>query len=711
MNIKKISLAILLSVFVALFFGLDLGQYLTLEYIKSQQAQFDELYAQNPGLVIALYFVIYVAVTGLSLPGATLITLVGGALFGVVVGTIVVSFASTIGATVAFIVSRYLLKDFVQHRFANHLEAINRGIEKDGIFYLFTLRLVPIFPFFVINLVMGLTPIKLFQFFWVSQVGMFLGTVVYVNAGTQLSQIDSLAGIMSFELLLSFALLGIFPLLAKKIAAWFAAKKVYRGFDKPRQFDQNLVVIGAGAAGLVTSYIAATVKAKVVLIEKNKMGGDCLNTGCVPSKALIRSTKIINYIGRSQEFGLKTMSAEFEFKEIMARIKGVIKKIEPHDSVERYQQLGVQCINGEAKIKSPFIVEVDGKELSSRNIVIATGAKPFTPPIPGLLQVGFLNSDNLWELRSLPQRMVVMGGGPIGCELSQAFARLGVKIIQLEMLPRILHREDEEVSDFVAQKLQQDGVEVLTGHKVISVKMENNEKVLCCEFNNKAVNISCDEILVAVGRVANATGLGLENIDLAVNQNGSIAVNEFMQTNYPNILACGDVAGPYQFTHMAAHQAWYASVNALFGGVKKFKVDYSVVPWCTFTDPEVARVGLNELEAKTKGIPYELTRYDIDDLDRAIADGENRGFIKILTVPGKDKILGVTLVGYHAGDLIAEYVLAMKHGLGLNKILATPHIYPTLMESNKYVAGEWKKAHAPENLLRWVERYHSWKRR
>jgi pyruvate/2-oxoglutarate dehydrogenase complex dihydrolipoamide dehydrogenase (E3) component len=310
---------------------------------------------------------------------------------------------------------------------------------------------------------------------------------------------------------------------------------------------------------------------------------------------------------------------------------------------------------------------------------------------------------------------VVLGGGPIGCELTQCFARLGAKVTQVEMLPRIMIREDAEFSDMVLQKFQQEGVDVLVNHKAKRFAIESGEKVLYCETGEEnekhEVRIVFDALLCAVGRVANTTGYGLEELEIPISKSRTVEVNEFLQTKYPNILACGDVAGPYQFTHTAAHTAWYAAVNGLFGGFKKFRVDYSVIPWATFTDPEVARVGINETEAKEKDIAYEVTTYGIDDLDRAIADGSAHGLVKVLTVPGKDKILGATIAGEHAGDLITEFVSAMKHGIGLNKILGTIHIYPTLAEANKYVAGNWKRAHAPKRLLEWVEKFHSWRRR
>ena len=702
-----------LAVAVGAFHALGGSQYLSLAAIKDSQAALQSATAAQPVLAAAVYFVVYVAATALSLPGAAVLTLVGGALFGLGWGLLIVSFASSVGATLAFLASRWLLRDTVQARFGDKLAALNEGVKKDGAFYLFGLRLVPLFPFFMINLAMGLTPIRPWTFYWVSQVGMLAGTAVYVNAGTQLAQIDSLSGLASPSLIAAFALLGVFPLLARKLMDALQARKVYRGFTKPKAFDRNLVVIGGGAAGLVTSYIAAAVKAKVTLVEKHKLGGDCLNTGCVPSKALIRSAKFVAQVKHSADWGIARAQAEFDFAEVMGRVHRVISQIEPHDSAERYRGLGVDVVQGAARIVSPWEVEIthdDGtvQRLTTRAIVVAAGARPFVPPIPGLDQVEVLTSDSLWSLKTLPRRLLVLGGGPIGSELTQAFNRLGAQVTQVEMAPRLLAREDADVSEAVMQRFAAEGVDVRVGHAAKRVVVEGGEKFLVAEHQGQEVRIAFDQILVAVGRQANLQGYGLQ--ELGVTTGRTVEVNGYLQTNFPNIYAAGDVAGPYQFTHTAAHQAWYAAVNALFDPIKKFKADYRVIPWATFVDPEVARVGLNEQEALAQGVAYEVTRYGIDDLDRAIADGAAHGFVKVLTVPGKDKILGVTIVGEHAGDLLAEYVLAMKHGLGLNKILGTIHTYPTMAEANKYAAGEWKRAHAPQELLRWVQRFHTWRR-
>jgi len=709
MTQRKILFAVLAAAIIA-FFAFDLGRFFSLEFLKSQQAALDGFYAENPLAMLGGFFAVYVGVAALSLPGAAILTLAAGALFGLFTGLLLVSFASSIGATLAFLVSRYLLRDTVQSRFGDKLKTFDDNIERDGAFYLFTVRLVPVFPFFLVNLLMGLTRLKTVTFYWVSQLGMLLGTAVFVNAGTQLAEIDSLSGIVSPGLLFSFALLGVFPLIARKIVDMIKARKVYQGHDKPATFDRDIVVLGAGSGGLVSAYIGAAVKAKVSLIEKGEMGGDCLNTGCVPSKALIRTGKLMHDIAESSTYGVSKASSELDFAKTMQRVHDIIATIEPHDSPERYRNLGVDVIKGEGRITGPWTVEVNGRTLSTKNIVIATGGSPFVPPIPGLDGVTYRTSENLWEMTELPKRLVVLGGGPIGSELTQAFNRLGSQVTQVERGTRIMSREDPDIADIVQRRFVDEGVTVMTGTNAVAVERDDGQAVLVCERDGQTLRVPFDEIIVAVGRRANTTGFGLEELGVTLTDKGTVRVNDYLQTDFPNIYAVGDVAGPYQFTHVAAHQAWFAAVNSLFGVLKKFRADYRVIPWATFTDPEVARVGLNETEANEQGIAYELTTYPIDDLDRAIADSAAYGMVKVLTVPGKDRILGVTIAGASAGDLIAEYVLAMKHKIGLNKILGTIHIYPTLAESNKYVAGNWKRAHQPEKLLAWVEKFHTWRR-
>ena len=696
---------------IALFFGFGLQQYFTLEYFNEQRQAIEDAKREHFWLVAGAFFAIYVVIIALALPAAALLTLIAGALFNFWLGVALVSFASSIGATLAFLIARYLFRDAVRARFSRQLAAIDRGVEKDGAFYLFAMRLVPALPFFAINLAMSVTPIRAWTFYWVSQLGMLGATAVFVNAGAQLGQLQSPGDILSWELLGAFALLGVFPLIAKKSIEAYKSRAALRRFPKPKRFDANMVVIGAGSGGLVAALIAATVKAKVTLIERLRMGGDCLNTGCVPSKSLLRSAKMLSYMARAEEFGFKRASAEFDFAEVMARVQRIIAKIEPHDSVERYTGLGVDCVSGDATIVSPYRVRVGEREITTRNIVVATGGTPLVPPIPGLAEAGYVTSDTVWELRELPRRLVVLGGGPIGCELAQAFRRFGAEVTQVERNPHLLMREDADVIALMQEQFGAEDIRVLTDHAAQRVETANGEKTLICANGDGAeVRVPFDLALVAVGRKPNTAGLGLEAVGAEVDARGAVVVDEYLRSTVPTIYACGDVIGPYQFTHMASHQAWYASVNPLFAPFKRFKVDYSVVPWTTFTDPEVARVGLNEQDAERQGVAVEVTRFALEELDRALADEEGRGFVKVLTPPGKDKILGVTIVGHHAGELMAEFILAMKWGLGLKKVMGTIHIYPTLAEAAKFTASTWRKKHAPQGVLEWVGKFHAMRR-
>lgn len=711
---KKLLLLLAMALAAVLAFRLGLGDVLTFDALKARAAEFQALYAARPAAVLAGFFLLYVLVTALSLPGAAIMTLAAGALFGLVTGTVLVSFASTLGATLAFLASRYLFRDAVKARFGERLRAVDEGVAKDGAFYLFTLRLVPLFPFFLVNLLMGLTAIPARTFAWVSQVGMLAGTIVYVNAGTELAKLDGPSGILSPGLIGAFALLGIFPWIARRGLEWVRTRRVYARWTRPRRFDRNLVVIGGGAAGLVTAYIAAAVKAEVTLVEGHAMGGDCLNTGCVPSKALLKSAKVAHEVRHAAEFGVGAGEVTVDFPAVMRRVRGAVDTIAPHDSVARYRGLGVDARIGQARVLDPWTVEVtaaDGavERLRTRAIVLATGAAPVVPPIPGLADSGYLTSETLWDAmatRSVaPGRLLVLGGGPIGCELAQAFQRLGSAVTLVEAAPRLLLKEEEEAGELVQAALEADGVTVLTGSKAVRVE----GRVLVVEDAGGERRLPFDDLLVAVGRTARTEGFGLEELGIPAGK--VIETNAWLETLYPNIYAVGDAAGPYQLTHAASHQAWHAAVNALFGSFKRFRVDYSVLPAATYTDPEVARVGLTEAEARAKGLDFEVTRFPLGRLDRAVADGVSGGFIRLLTAKAKDRILGATIVGPGAGDLIAEVALAMKTGKGLKTIMGTVHAYPTLGEGVKLAAGEWRRATAPTGLLEWVGRFHRWRLR
>ncbi|UCP13705.1 FAD-dependent oxidoreductase [Aeromonas media] len=715
MSRGRLLLLLVMGSLVGAFFAFDLDAYLSLSRLQAHQVQASAWVQAHFGQAALLFTLLYVATTALSLPGAALLTLGGSALFGVGWGLLLVSFASTLGATLAFLSARFLLRDWVSRRFGDKLATFEAGMAKDGAFYLLSLRLIPLFPFFLVNLLMGLTPIRVSTYYWVSQLGMLPGTFVYVLAGSELATLTSTGKILSPGLMAALTLLGLMPWLMRWLQRRLALRRLHAPYRKPARFDYNLLVVGAGAGGLVTSYIAAAVKARVALIEQHKMGGDCLNTGCVPSKALIRSARFAYEQRKAGELGFSPSQSQADFAAVMARVATVIKEVEPHDSVERYQGLGVECIQGRARLVSPWELEVGGRRLSSRHIVIATGARPLVPKLPGLEQVPYLTSDSLWQLREPPRHLLVLGGGPIGCELAQSLALLGIPVTLVELADQLLPREEREVAEALAEQMSRDGVRLLTGWRAERADYEPTAEDtlpirLQLRRGEETHLVEGDQLLLALGRVANVSGFGLEELGVELAPRGTIAVDGFLATNYPSILAVGDVAGPYQFTHFAAHQAWYAAVNALFGQFRRFKADYRVIPAATYTSPEIARVGLNRKEAEAQGIPFEATHFELAELDRAIADGERHGFVEVLTVPGKDKILGATIVGTHAGERIAEFVLAMRHRLGLGKILGTIHAYPTLMEGNKYVAGEWKRAHQPTRLLTLLARYHSWRR-
>ncbi|TNI70619.1 FAD-dependent oxidoreductase [Aeromonas media] len=715
MSRGRLLLLLVMGALVGAFFVLDLDAYLSLSRLQAHQDQASAWVQAHFGQAALLFTLLYVVTTALSLPGASLLTLGGSALFGVGWGLLLVSFASTLGATLAFLSARFLLRDWVSRRFGDKLATFEAGMAKDGAFYLLSLRLIPLFPFFLINLLMGLTPIRVSTYYWVSQLGMLPGTFVYVLAGSELATLTSTGNILSPGLVAALTLLGLMPWLMRGLQRRLALHRLHAPYRKPARFDYNLLVIGAGAGGLVTSYIAAAVKARVALIEQHKMGGDCLNTGCVPSKALIRSARFAFEQRKAGELGFSPSQSRADFATVMERVVTVIKEVEPHDSVERYQGLGVECIQGRARFVSPWELEVDGRRLSSRHIVLATGARPMVPKLPGLEQVPYLTSDSLWQLREPPRHLLVLGGGPIGCELAQSLALLGIPVTLVELADQLLPREEREVAEALAEQMARDGVRLLTGWQAERADYDPAAEGtlpirLQLRRGDETHQVEGDQLLLALGRVANMSGFGLEELGVELAPRGTVKVDGFLATNYPSILAVGDVAGPYQFTHFAAHQAWYAAVNALFGQFKRFKADYRVIPAATYTSPEIARVGLNRKEAEAQGIPFEATRFNLAELDRAIADGERHGFIEVLTVPGRDRILGATIVGTHAGERIAEFVLAMRHRLGLGKILGTIHAYPTLMEGNKYLAGEWKRAHQPTRLLALLARYHSWRR-
>ncbi|MDB5365548.1 MAG: dihydrolipoyl dehydrogenase [Rhodospirillales bacterium] len=707
-KVARLVVALLVLGAIVVFFALGLQHELTFEALGLRRAALAGTIERSPLSAALIFVAVYIAVTALSLPGAAILTLAAGALFGFVTGTILASVASVTGATLAFLAARFVLRDSVQRRFGARLRAIDEGFAREGAVYLLALRLAPVVPFFVVNLLVALTKLPTRSYVLYSWIGMLPGTLVYVWAGTQLGAIQSPRDVLSPGLIAAFIALAIFPLVARRLWAVSQRRRVLARWTRPKSFDFNLIVIGAGSAGLVASLIGATTKAKVALIERDKMGGDCLNTGCVPSKALIRTTRLLADAARAKEFGLDSLAASFDFATVMDRVRRVVAQVEPHDSEERFRGLGVDVLHGEARIVDPWRVQLGERTLTTRAIVVASGAAPLVPKLPGVETAAYVTSETIWNLRELPERLLVLGGGPIGCELAQCFRRLGSDVTIVDLAPRLLTKEDPDAAEAVATKFREEGIRLVLGHK--AVRFEGNALIAATEDGREA-RLEFDRVLLALGRKPRTSGFGLEELGVRLTRQGTIEHDESLRaTTIPTIHVCGDVAGPYQFTHTAGHQGFYAAFNSLFGDLVRLKADYRVIPWATFTEPEVARVGLSEDEAREQGVAVEVVRYGIDDLDRAIADGDAYGYVKLLVKPGSDRILGATIVGPHAGDLLHEFVLAMKHGIGLKKILGTVHAYPTLAEATKYAASTWRKAHVAGWQLRLAARYHDWRR-
>ncbi|MFK7794043.1 MAG: FAD-dependent oxidoreductase [Gammaproteobacteria bacterium] len=701
---------IFLVIIASIIFGLtyfDIGSYLTFSELKERQSELQSLVSNNPFKAAAIFFSIYVIATAISVPGAFIFTLAGGALFGLTQGTILVSFASTIGALFAYLVARYFLHDVVQNKFSDRLGLINRKVDEEGAFYLLFLRLVPVFPFFLVNLVMALTPIRAFTFYWVSQLGMLPATLIYVNAGTQIAKISSPGDIASPSLIFALVLLGILPFITKGIMSILKSKRVYKKFTKPTSFEYNTIVVGGGSAGLVASYTTSTLQGKVLLVERHQMGGDCLNTGCVPSKSILRSAKFVADLKDFESYGLSKANYELEFKNIMSRVHDKIAVIEPKDSVARYTELGVECEQGDAAIISPWQVKINDKTLNTKNIIIATGASPALPDITDLDKIPYYTTDTVWSITEAPKKLLVIGAGPIGCELGQAFARLGSDVSIANNHATILPNEDAEAAKIVEASLLKDDITLLNNFKSDKFINDFDNYSLVGTQDDSITNISFTHLLIATGRKANIEGM--DALDLEINDQGRIETNATLQTMYPNVYACGDVTSSMQYTHTASHQAWYAAFNALFHPIKKFKCTLNNIPRAVFTDPEITSVGITEQQAIDQGINHQVTTFPMDDIDRAITDNATAGFVKVITPVNSDEILGVCIVGEHASELIAEFVLAKTNGLGLNKILKTVHIYPTRSEINRMVAGKWRRSKLTARTLDILKKFQSWR--
>lgn len=681
---------------------------LSFENLKMRQLELQHWTRTHYTLAVFLYLLTYIGAAAVSLPVATVLSLAGGAVFGMLPGVLLASIGATAGGTLGFLASRFFLRDWVKARFPVRHEEFQKGIEREGSLYLITLRLTPVLPFWAINLVFGLTTMSTLVFSSVTFIGILPKLIFLVNAGGQLGEVQTLSGIMSLPVMLSLSALAIFPWLAKVALEYLRSAKIYRPFMRPSQFDYDVLVVGGGAAGLVSAYLAAALKAKVALIEKNRMGGDCLYTGCVPSKALIRSSQVAHLFRRGTEFGLQSVAPQVDFSRVFGRIQKIIEHIEPNDSVERYTGLGVDCLQGKAMIEDPFRVRLADRVITARNIIVATGATPIVPPIPGLMDVPHFTSETLWQLKESPGRVLVLGGGPIGCELAQAFNRLGCETSLIDKAPRLLGKEDPDVSEFILGTFRKEGIKVTLQSVVQRFEKLPTGGGKALLKNGQIIHF--DALILALGRKASVTGFGLENLQLPLRADGTLEVDECLRTRFHNVLACGDVTGPYQFTHAGSYQAGIAVLNALFAPFKYFYTDYSTMPWCTYVDPEVARLGMNETEAKAAGVEVDVHEYRMEHLDRAVCEGENRGFVKVLTEKDGSRILGVTIVGAHAGEIMAEFALAKRKNLTLNDILNTVHSYPTFAEANKFVAGIWRRRHTPARAMSFLTRFHAWRR-
>jgi len=480
----------------------------------------------------------------------------------------------------------------------------------------------------------------------------------------------------------------------------------------------NIVVIGAGTAGLITAVVAASLGAKVALIEQHLMGGDCLNVGCVPSKGVIRAARAWADLRRATDFGLHVPpGVTYDFGAVMARMRKLRARISANDSAQRYAKLGVDVYLGSGRFTGPTTVQVEGpsghRTLTFVKAAVCTGARASAPPIPGLQETGYLTNETVFSLTELPRRLGVIGAGPIGCELAQSFARFGSQVSLIEAMHGIMPNEDRDAAEIVEQQMIRDGVTLLCCGKDLRVQKSDGGKRLIVDSHGRHYDVTVDDILVGTGRTPNVDGIGLEAAGVEYDKHG-ITVNARLQTTNPSIYAAGDVCSRYKFTHAADAMAQIVIQNALFPhpfGLGYASVDSLVMPWCTFTEPEVAHVGMYEKEAQEKGLDVETYTYKLDEVDRAILDGEDEGFARVHIQKGTEKILGATIVAAHAGEMISEFSVAMKTGAGAKAIAGTIHPYPTQAEVNKKVINLWRKAHFTQRTKDFLIKLFAWMRR
>ena len=706
-----------------------------------------------------IFVVAYILATVFFLPGSVL-TLGAGALFGLVRGSILVSIASTLGAASAFLVGRYLARGWVEKRIEGNerFQAVDERVAREGWKIVGLTRLSPVFPFNLLNYAYGVTRVSLRDYFFASWIGMLPGTILYVYLGSLAGDLAALgtAGTSATTARWILRVAGLLATVAvtvyvARLAREALGERVVKGEafaadpgtpaeDESERHEEmlvapmdehnerlvsnvrppawvnpqpagryNLVVIGAGTAGLVTAAGAAGLGAKVALVESRYLGGDCLNVGCVPSKCVIRSSRAFADAREAHRFGVRIPGeAEADFSAVMERMRRLRAGISDHDSAGRFQDLGVDVFLGEARFSGPDTVEAAGRSLRFKKAVITTGARAAAPPIEGLAEAGYLTNETVFNLTERPTRLACIGGGPIGSELAQAFGRLGSEVALFEMGPHILSREDGDAAEIVQEAFLREGIRLILGCTIRRVEQRTETKVLHFESNGESGSITVDEILVGAGRAPNVEGLNLEAVGVAFDPRRGIEVNDRLQTTNPRIYAAGDVCMQWKFTHAADAAARIVIQNSLFFGRKKLGA--LTMPWCTCTDPEIAHVGMYEGDANERGVKLDTFFRRMKEVDRAVADGEVEGFVKVHVEKGTDKILGATIVAPHAGEMIGELTLAMVEGIGLKGISGVIHPYPTQAEAIKQVADLYNRTRLTPGVKKWFQRWMAWSR-
>jgi pyruvate/2-oxoglutarate dehydrogenase complex dihydrolipoamide dehydrogenase (E3) component/uncharacterized membrane protein YdjX (TVP38/TMEM64 family) len=747
-------LKILLIILLLIAVGIALVSFPLRHWFMQLESYVESLGAVGPMVVVLAY----VFLTVLLVPGSA-ITVGAGTLFGLKIGFIVVVLGANLGALVAFFLARTLLRQRVA-RWAEsnpRFRLLDRAIGKQGFKMVLLTRLSPIFPFVLLNYFLGLTAVRTGAYVLGNLLGMLPATFLFVYLGAAAR--DALAGQLNVSVGLYQQILkvvGLLATIAVVIMITRIARQALRQTEqldegstvpgkprlepnyRPATFDKmmivddahdrrliqnchpphwinpapagkyNLVVIGAGTAGLVSAAGAAGLGAKVALIEHNLMGGDCLNIGCVPSKAMIRAARAAHDARDAARFGLEiACEPQVAFAGAMERMRKLRAGISDHDSAERFRKLGVDVFIGTARFTGASSIEVDGKRLEFRRAVIAAGARAAKLPIPGLEKTGYLTNETVFRLTELPRRIAIIGAGPVGCELAQTFARFGSKVTLLSDGAEILPKEDADAAAIVRKKMEQDGVRIVTKAKIHRAEKNNGEKILAATVGEAAVDINCDAVLVAAGRTPNLEGLDLEAAGIGYTYRG-VEVDDWLRTKNPRVYAAGDVCSQFKFTHAADAMARLVIANALF--FARRKVSALTIPWCTYTDPEIAHVGYYEKDARQAGFAVATLTESMKDVDRAILDGEEEGFARVHYDQKSGKILGGAIVARHAGEMIGELTLAMVAKQKVGVLSSTIHPYPTQAEVLHKIGDAYMRARLTPRVKKTLQTWLRWQR-